>query len=159
MTQTRFVAISAAVLTLVLVAVAQAGPGPKPKVHQKEVVVEEGRTFCPSTALVYGRTVIRPGRCYTLAILRNTQGAFLAFTEPGVRIPPGQLVRLNTPAGAKLRGRIFYLVPLQTTAVFVPVNAIQLVPVRVEDFGPSVSFTVINTVSPNLTVIFSAQLP
>ncbi len=159
MTQMRLVAFMAAVLTLALVTVANAGPGPKPRGHQQEEVVEQGRTFCPSTALVYGRTVIRPGRCYGLAILRDTRGAFLAFTEPGIEIPHGQLVRLNTPAGAKLKGRIFYLVPLRATAEFVPINAIQLVPVRVDDFGPSVSFTIINAVSPNLTVVFSAQLP
>jgi hypothetical protein len=158
MTRKRLAALAAALMFTVLVAAAQAGPGPKP-VRHKEEVVEQGRTFCPSTALVYGNIVVRPGRCYALAVLRNTQGTFLAFADPGTRIPPGQLVRLNTPAGAKLRGRIFYLVPFRTTAVFVPVNAVQLVPVRVDDFGPSVSFTIINTVSPNLTVIFSAQIP
>ena len=31
------------------------------------------------------------------------EGAFLAFLDPGVHLPPGQLVRLNTPAGAKLQ--------------------------------------------------------
>jgi hypothetical protein len=123
------------------------------------MVVEQGQPFCPSTVLVRGNVVIQPGRCFSLAVLRNTQGTFLAFTEPGIRIPPGQLVRLNTPAGAKLKGRIFFLVPIQTTAVFVPVNAIELVPVRIVDSGPRVSITVINTPTPNLTVIFNAQIP
>ncbi len=158
MTQRTLAALATVMVIPVLAAAAQAGPGPKPARH-RETVVEQGRTFCPSTALVYGGIVIRPGRCYALAVLRDTRGTFLAFAEPGIRIPPGQRVRLNTPAGAKLRGRIFYLVPLRATAAFVPVNAVQLIPVRVDDFGPQVSFTVIGTPTPNLTVIFSAQIP
>lgn len=156
MRQTWHAALAVVVLTLVLVALAQAGPR---WAREREVVVPQGRVFCPSTVLVRGNIVIQPGRCFNLAIVRNIQGTFLAFTEPEIGIPPGQLVRLSTPAGAKLRGRIFFLVPLQTTAVFVPVNTIVLVPVRVEDFGPRVSITVINTPSPNLTVIFNAQVP
>lgn len=156
MTQMMRVAFLAILLTLAAAGTGQAGPG---GVRHREEVVEQGRTFCPSTALVYGNIVVQPGRCYALAILRNTQGTFLAFTEPGIRIPPGQLVRLNTPAGAKLKGRIFYLVPIRATAAFVPVNAIELVPVRVDDFGPQISFTVINTPTPNLTVIFNVRVP
>lgn len=155
MTQMMRVAFVAIVLTLSVAGIGQAGPG---GARHKEEVVEQGRTFCPSTALVYGNIVVQPGRCYALAILRNTQGTFLAFTEPG-RIPPGQLVRLNTPAGAKLRGRIFYLVPLRATAAFVPVNAIEPVPVRVVDVGPQISFTIIGTPTPNLTVVFSVRAP
>jgi hypothetical protein len=156
MRQTRFAVLAVVVLTPVLVATAQAGPRVG---HGKEMVVQQGKVFCPSTALIYGNIVVQPGRCYTLAVLRNTQGTFLAFAEPGIRIPPGQLVRLTTPAGAKLKGRIFYLVPIQTTAVLVPVNAVTLLPVRVVDEGPRVSLTIISTLTPNLTVIFNAQVP
>ncbi len=156
MRETRLAALAVVVLTLALVATAQAGPR---VVREREVVVQQGKVFCPSTVLIHGNIVIQPGRCFTLAVLRNAQGTFLAFAEPGIGIPPGQLVRLTTPAGAKLRGRIFFLVPIQTTAILVPVNTIALVPVRVEDFGPRVSITIINTPSPNLTIIFNAQVP
>ncbi len=156
MRQTRLAALAVVVLTLVLVATAQAGPR---VVREREMVVQQGKVFCPSTALIHGNVVIPAGRCFTLAVLRNAQGTFLAFAEPGIRIPPGQLVRLTTPAGAKLKGRIFFLVPIQTTAVLVPVNTVTLVPVRVEDVGPRVSVTIISTLTPNLTVIFNAQVP
>jgi hypothetical protein len=157
MKATRILALSVTLLlTLSTASTAMAGPKPG---HQKVVVVEQGQVFCPSTTLIRGNIVIQPGRCFTLAILRNTQGTFLAFAEPRLGIPPGQLVRLTTPAGAKLKGRIFFLVPIQTTTILVPVNTITLVPVRVEDFGPRVSITLISTPSPNLTIIFNAQLP
>lgn len=156
MRQTWRAALAVVVLTLVLVATAQAGPR---VVREREMVVQQGNVFCPSTVLIHGNIVIQPGRCFTLAVLRNAQGTFLAFAEPGIRIPPGQLVRLSTPAGAKLKGRIFFLVPIQTTAVLVPVNTVTLVPVRVEDVGPRVSITIISTPTPNLTVIFNTQIP
>ena len=155
MRQTRLAALAVGVLTLALVATAQAGP----RVVKKEMVVQQGKVFCPSTVLIRASVVIPAGRCFSLAVLRNSQGTFLAFAEPGIRIPPGQLVRLNTPAGEKLKGRIFFLVPIQTTAVLVPVNTVTLVPVRIEDDGPRVSFTIISALTPNLTVIFTAQVP
>jgi hypothetical protein len=119
--------------------------------------VEEGRLFCPRATLVFSGRFIPAGRCFALSVLRDTRGTFLAFVEPGVRIPPGQLVRLSTPAGAKLRGRIFFLVPVQTSVVLVPINTIALVPVRIEDFGPRLSITVISQPAPNVTVIFNVQ--
>ncbi len=156
MRQMRLAALAVVVLTVVLVATAQAGPR---VVREREMMVPQGKVFCPSTALIRGNVVIPAGRCFTLAVLRNSQGTFLAFAEPGIRIPPGQLVRLTTPAGAKLKGRIFFLVPIQTTAVLVPVNTVTLVPVRVADEGPRVSVTIISTLTPNLIVIFNAQVP
>jgi len=119
--------------------------------------IKEGRLFCPRATLVFGSRFIPAGRCFASSILRDTRGTFLAFLEPGERIPPGQLVRLSTPAGAKLRGRIFFLVPIQTSVVLVPVNTIALVPVRIEDFGPRLSITVISQPNPNVTVIFNIQ--
>ncbi len=120
--------------------------------------LEKGKAFCPSSALVVGRIVIQPGRCYVLLTLRNSQGTFLAFAAPDTKIPPGQLVRMNTPAGAKLRGRIFYLVPIQTNVDLIPVNTVTVVAVHVEDSGPQVSITLVDTPVPNLTVIFTAHL-
>lgn len=104
--------------------------------HVKVKVYGEGNAFCPRQVLALGRVAIQTGRCYLLAVLRDNRGAFLAFVDPAVRIPQGQLVRLDTPAGRKLRGRIFYLVPLQMTGqiiVAIPVNTVQLVQLREED--------------------------
>lgn len=157
MKETRPLAL-AVVLLLTLVTASAAMTGPKGS-HQKVELVGQGQVFCPATALIYRNIVIPSGRCYSLGILRDTRGTFLVFAEPGVSIPPGQVVRLTTPAGAKLKGRIFFLVPIQTTAILVPVNTIKLVPVRVEDLGPRVSITVISTPSPNVTIIFTARLP
>jgi hypothetical protein len=81
----------------------------------------------------------------------------LAFVPPDAHIPPGQLVRLNTPAGPKLKGRMF-LVPIQTAVVLVPVNTVTLVATRIEDTGPRLAITLVGVPAPNVTVIFSAHL-
>jgi hypothetical protein len=148
-------------LVLGLAAAVAAGPGPR---HPRELkpakvkIHQRGDLFCPQAALVYGSTVVRSGRCYVLAVTRDARGTFLAFIAPEAKIPPGQLVRLTTPAGAKVKGRIFYLVPIQPSVIIVPVNTVMLVGTRVEDFGSRMSVTVIGTPAPNLTVVFSARL-
>lgn len=155
MKETRLMALPMA-LMLAVAMVSTAGAGPKWR-HEKVEVVEQGRVFCPPGTLVFSNLVIARGQCFVLSVLRNTRGTFLAFVEPGAEIPPGQLVRLTTPAGAKLRGRIFFLVPIRTTVALVPVNTITLVPVRIEDFGPRLSITVVSQPSPNVTIIFNVQ--
>jgi hypothetical protein len=152
-------AVCAAVaLTLVMATVAPGAPGPKIK-PLKVKVYGRGEAFCPAAALVYGSVVIQGGRCYTLFVLRERAGTFLAFGPPGPpMIPPGQIVRLSTPAGAKARGRFFYLVPIYASAVLVPVNTVTLVSVRAEDFGPQWHVTLIGVPSPNVVVIFNARL-
>ncbi|MDR7417347.1 MAG: hypothetical protein QN178_00380 [Armatimonadota bacterium] len=148
------------VLVLALTAFAAAAPGPKGPKGLKPAKVkihERGDLFCPSAALVYGSVTVQP-RCYVLAVTREPGGTFLAFLSPEAKIPPGQLVRMNTPAGAKLRGRIFYLVPIQPSVVIVPVNTVMLIGIRVEDYGSRMSLTVIGTSAPNLTVIFNVRL-
>ena len=117
-----------------------------------------GELFCPSSVLVSSNIVIATGRCYLVYVLRDSRGTFLAFAAPNAKIPPGQIVRLSTPAGAKVKGRIFYLVPIQTTAVIVPMNSIILVAVKAEDFGPKLSLTIVGTPTPNLTVVFNVRL-
>ena len=87
-----------------------------------------------------------------------TFGTFLAFADPAVRIPPGQSVRLSTPAGAKVKGRIFYLVPIQPSVVIVPMNSVMLVGFRTEDFGPRLTLTVVGVPAPNVIVSFSVRL-
>lgn len=139
-----------------IAAAAPARPA-KPAKPPKLKLYTQGEVFCPATVLVIGNVVISAGRCYVVYVLRDSRGAFLAFAAPPA-IPPGQLVRLNTPAGGKVRGRIFYLVPLRATAVTVPLNTITLVAFRVEDLGPALIFTVISAPAPNLTVTFQIRL-
>lgn len=92
-----------------------------------------------------------------VGLVRDREGTFLAFLDPEVRIPPGQLVRLSTPAGAKLRGRIFYLVPVQTV-VAIPVGTLVVVPVRVEEEGSRLTVILTGPQAPDLTVVFSVRL-
>ncbi len=154
----RFLAI-AGLLVLVLTTVAAAGPGPRggsPPGQAK--LQEQGELFCPRAALVFGKVVIQPGQCYLLVVFHDARGTFLAFTSPEARIPPGQLVRLGTPAGAKLRGRVFYFVPIRTTTVLIPMNTTTLVAYRVEDLGPQLSITLVGMASPSVTVTFTVRL-
>lgn len=145
------------VCVLTTTSLSLAGPGGSAK-PLKVKSYGAGEVFCPSHVLVVSNVVIQSGRCYVLFVLRDTRGTFLAFADPEAKIPPGQLVRLSTPAGAKVRGRIFYLVPIVTAVAIVPVNTITVIAVREEDFGPRLSLTLIGTPNPNLTVIFSVRL-
>ncbi len=145
------------VFVLTTASLSMAGPGGAAK-PLKVKTYDAGQLFCPSHVLVVSNVVIQSGRCYVLFVLRDARGTFLAFAAPEAKIPPGQLVRLSTPAGAKLRGRIFFLVPIVTTVAIVPVNTITVIAVREEDFGPQLSLTLIGTPNPNLTVIFNVRL-
>jgi len=149
----------ALVLVLTLTTLSVAGPSNKGK--SKPIKVKSyraGDLFCPTGVLVLGNIVVQKGRCYVLFVLRDNRGTFLAFAAPDAKIPPGQIVRLSTPAGRKLKGRIFYLVPIRATAALVPMNSVTLIAIREEDFGPQLSLTIVGTPSPNLTVIFNVRL-
>ncbi len=148
----------AGLLVLALTVVGTTGPGPKGVPPGQLKKLDQGELFCPRGALVSGSIVIQPGRCYVLFVLHDAGGIFLAFAAPNVGIPPGQLVRLNTPAGAKVRGRIFYLVPIRTTAVLVPVGTTTLVATKVEDLGPRLSITLVGMPAQNVTLIFTVRL-
>lgn len=102
---------------------------------------EKAATYCPRAALLFGKIVIPAGRCYVLYLIRDARGLFLVFAAPGAKIPPGQLVRLNTPAGAKLKGRIFYWVPVQGGGFNPPANTVLITPVRVQELGPRLVIT------------------
>lgn len=158
----RALKLATTVLLLVfaITAVAAAGPGKPPAAGRpaKVKAYAQGQVFCPTSALVVGNIVIQPGRCYVVYVLRDVRGTFLAFAPPGAFIPPGQLVRLNTPAGAKLKGRIFYLVPVSTTATVIPMNSVTLVTFRTEDFGPRLTITLTSPSMPNLSVTFQVKL-
>ena len=135
-------------------------PGGDKDHHRKSFARNRGELFCPAAPLAplaHGGTIIPAKRCYVLSVLRDDRGTFLAFVPPDAHIPPGQLVRLNTPAGPKLKGRMF-LVPIQSPVVLVPANTVTLVATRIEDTGPRLAITLVGVPAPNLTVIFSVQL-
>ncbi len=155
MKRVAILALVAALLLAMVPSTLAAPPEEKPKPLRVKAVAPGG-VFCPAAALVFGRIIITSGRCYTIFLLRETRGSFLVFTAPGAKIPPGQLVRLNTPAGAKLRGRIFYFVPLATAAVWMPMNTMTLVAVRVEDFGPRLALVLADR--PGVSIIFTVRL-
>lgn len=147
-------------LSLALAAGVEAGPGKGYKAKPAKVKVHaSGEAFCPTTVLSVGGIVIRSGRCYMVYALRDPRGTFLAFADPGYRIPPGQIVRLSTPAGAKVKGRIFYLVPIRPAVMIVPLNSIILVGFRTEDYGPRLTFTLVGVPAPNVVVTFEAAQP
>ncbi len=129
----------------------------RPKVRRVKHY-QAGEVFCASHALMaVGDRVLIRERCYVVGLLRDSRGTFLAFLDPGVRLPPGQLVRLTTPAGEKVRGRIFYLVPVRAV-VAVPLDTLILVPIRVEDEGSRLIVILTGPGQPNLTVVFNVRL-
>jgi hypothetical protein len=95
-------------------------------------VTRQGDGFCFDRGLRRGDVFVAGGRCYTTYVVRTRSGGFLVFGPPGrAMIPRGQLVRLGTPAGRKLRGRLFYWVPISVPVTVIPVDAIQYVPIAV----------------------------
>lgn len=154
----RITRVTALAVVLVMAASSLMAATPAGAKPAKVKEYQAGEVFCPARVLVFGNIVIQSGRCYVLFVLRDSHGTFLAFAAPDAKIPPGQLVRLHTPAGAKLRGRIFYLVPIRTNAAVVPLDSVMLVAVRADDFGPQLSLTIVGTPAPNLAVIFSVRL-
>lgn len=138
-----------------LLAAGVAAAGPKAR---RVKLYRAGEVFCTSRALVWGTgAVVVRNRCYAVGLVREREGTFLAFLDPEVRIPPGQLVRLSTPAGAKLRGRIFYLIPVQTV-VAIPVGTLVIVPIRVEEEGSWLTVILTGPQAPSLRVVFSVRL-
>lgn len=151
--------LTAGVLIVFLtVAVSGLAAEARPAKPHKVKAYAQGQEYCPVSVLVAGGVLIQPGRCYTLYVIRDGRGTFLAFAHPQAFIPPGQIVRLSTPAGAKTKGRIFYLVPIRTTAVLLPMNTITPVAVRVEDFGPQTAFVLTSVSTPNIIVVFQVRL-
>jgi hypothetical protein len=138
---TRFVLAAALVALLILPPAALGGPGgkspaaaarPTPRPGAVMAVRREGDAYCFERAIAVGSVIVAGGRCYTFYLLRTGEGAFLAFGPPGPpMIPPGQIVRLSTPAGAKHRGRLFYLVPVSVPLTVIRVDEIRSVPVVV----------------------------
>jgi hypothetical protein len=124
-------------MTIALAGTGIAAPAkdkPNQKVNTKAkviVVKRDGDGLCFDTAIRFGSIVIAGGRCYTFYVVHGADGTFLGFGPPGPpMMPPGQLVRLNTPAGAKHKGRLFYLVPVPAEYVALPLGSIQHVKVN-----------------------------
>ncbi len=127
--------IRLALIVLVLLALVPTSPAQAGSKHVRVTMVDEGHAFCPTRVLVVGGVAVRAGRCYILAVLRDTRGAFFVFMDPATRLPRGQLVSLNSFEGRKIRGRIYYQVPMPMSlqVLFIPVNTIQAIQLREED--------------------------
>ena len=142
----RILAAALAVpLILAPLAPAAAGPPAKPGKPDVKVVkvTRQGEAYCFERAIVFGNIVIAGGRCYTFYLVRTAAGGFLGFGPPGPpMIPPGQIVRMNTPAGAKMKGRLFYLVPFSVPVTHIPVDTIRFVVVNVDPKPERVVITV-----------------
>ena len=120
---------------LVLALVLLLAVGTPAAADRKAKAYKEGQVYCTAGALVMGPVVIQGGRCYLLGVYRDTRGTFLAFINPAVLVTPGQLIRLDSSAGHRLRAQIVYLVPIHMSGLVVapiPVNTIQLVAIREE---------------------------
>ena len=139
---------------------AAAGPAYRPGGFPRPMEItsrKAGEAFCPAVGLIYGGVVIPAGRCYLISVLRDARGMFLAFAPEDSRIPPGQLVRLDTPAGPKLKGRLF-LVPIRMYSFLAPVNTVRLVATQIQDSGTRLSITVVGTPIANLVIVFDLQV-
>lgn len=139
--------VAAAVLAAVLAVPAFAGPGRPASgpgsgpAASLVLPARQGDAYCFQRAVTIHGVVLAGGRCYTFYALNTPTGAFLGVGPAGPpMIPPGQLVRLNTPAGAKHKGRLFYLIPLRAQVVGVPVNVMQFVTVQFSVAGGRLIF-------------------
>lgn len=125
------------ICALLLTAPAPAEVGPIDRARDQDEgksvgVRRQGDAYCFDRPIVYGSVVIAGGRCYSFYVLRTSAGSFLGFGPSGPRmIPPGQVVRLSTPAGQKVKGRLFYLVPIPAGSLTMPADVIAGVSVQV----------------------------
>lgn len=128
-----------------------------------------GHPLCPVRRFVIGNVAVRGGHCYIPVVVRDSEGTFLAFADPPLRIHRDQLVSLDSPGGISLRARILYRVPMPAQmsgeTLPIPMNTLQLARLRqedeVEDSGnPQEGFEVTHVLSSRLTVIMTgAPLP
>lgn len=139
------------VLILTQLAVATAAQSPK------ATNLGLGQPFCPTRTIVNNKVAVKQGNCYILFIMRDTKRTYLAFAPRDAKIAAGQVIRLDTTAGARLRKRILYLVPIKASVEIVPQNSIKMVAVKVDDFGTRVSLTILDTPAQNLVVMFSVR--
>lgn len=109
------------------------GEGAQPETHNPAADYGAvGNGYCFANTLVIAGIVIGGNRCYNFYTIRTAIGNFLGFGPPGVPlITPGQIIRWNTPAGANIRARMLYMVPLPGVLSNLSVNTAQFVNLRV----------------------------
>ncbi len=116
-----------------------------------------GERFCPSDGLISGSVIIAPGQCYIFFLMRDKRGTFLAFSAPGAETGPRKTIRLADPAGAKIKSRIIYFVPIHAPARLVRMDTIKLVAVQVDESGPELAISLVGvsarTVAARFTVL------
>lgn len=124
----------------------------------------EGHPLCPVRRLIIGDVTVRGGHCYVVVVVRDGETPFVAFADPPLRIPQGQVARLDTPEGMGLRARILYRVPMpaQVSAQMlgIPPNTMQLVRLHEEDEieetgTPQQGLEITRVVQARLTVILT----
>lgn len=131
-------------------------PGSVPLLLSAIVRQQDRYTYCFVRDVVFGNVVIAGGRCYATYLLHTPTGGLLGFGAAGPgRIPPGQLVRLNTPAGAKERGRLFYTLPLAASIVSIPVNTMYPVSVLFGLQGGQLVVTI--PIGPQVTTVIYSE--
>lgn len=92
----------------------------------------EVRSTCFEQGLALGPIIIPGSRCYNFYLLRTDAGGFLGFGPPGPpMIAPGQSVLLNSPAGAQVRNRLMYLIPLPVALTAIPMNSMRSIAVQI----------------------------
>jgi hypothetical protein len=134
------------------------GPAPRslPRLPGEIMSRRAGQAFCPSVPLAYRSVVVAAGRCYLIAVMRDSRGMFLAFAPEDTRIKPG-LVRLDTLDGRALKARLI-VVPIAMYKILAPVNTLALVSTEIEDAGMHFSIKVVDTPVANLVVTFDVQV-
>ncbi|HET7266066.1 MAG TPA: hypothetical protein VFL28_15490 [bacterium] len=103
--------------------------------HRRVTEYAEGNPYCPRRPIVVGRVVVPARRCYTLAVVRNDRGAYLAFLDPSVRLRRDEAERLGSLDGRRAWNQILFLVPVPRDARIgmIPMNTIRLIRLREED--------------------------
>jgi hypothetical protein len=158
MSQYRGVWLGAALMVVAGAIPIVTGPGPHavPRLPGEIMSRRAGQAFCPSVPLAYRAVVIPSGRCYLIAVMRDSSGMFLAFAPEDSKIKPG-LVRLDNTTGSALKPRL-RLVPIALYKVLAPVNTLALVATQIEDAGMHFSIKVVDTPVANLVVTLDVQV-
>lgn len=134
------------------------GPAPHslPRLPGEIMSRKAGQAFCPSVPLAYRTVVVAAGKCYLIAVARDSRGMFLAFVPEDTKIKPG-LVRLDTRDGLALKARLV-LVPIAMYKILAPMNTLTLVSTEIEDAGMHFSIKVRDTPIANLVVTLDVQV-
>ncbi len=126
------ITVAAVCLLLVMPLVAvRAQVGDDKGIEHSDRVRPYGWGYCFQRSLFFGGIIITGGRCYNFYLVHTAGGVFLGFGPQGqLLVPPGEVVRLGTPAGHKLKGKLFYLIPMAGYVAPIPVESIQFLQVQ-----------------------------